>query len=59
MYWRKFLSRKFLMALVGATLLITNEGLGLNLPRDETLAVAAVIISYIVIEGTADAIRGK
>lgn len=41
-------SRKFWMAVVGAALIVANDGLGLNLPKEETLTVAGVIIAYIL-----------
>lgn len=42
------------MAVVSAALIIANEGLGLNLPKDTILAFAAVVIGYIFAEGAKD-----
>jgi hypothetical protein len=50
----KYLSRKFLMALVAAGVIIANEGLGLNLPKEEIFTVAGVVIAYIVGESYVD-----
>lgn len=50
-------SRKFWIAVVGALLVIANQGLGLDLPSDTVLAFAAIIIGYLFAEGAADAIR--
>lgn len=53
----KFKSRKFWMAVAAALVAIANDGLGLNLPKDAILTVAAVVISYIIGEGAVDAAR--
>lgn len=51
---RRFLSRKFLMALAAGALVVANQGLGLNLPTDHVLAVVGVAISYILGEAHVD-----
>lgn len=55
---QKLSSRKFWMAVVGAALLIANQGLGLNIPEDTVMAFAALVISYILGESFVDAKRG-
>jgi uncharacterized membrane protein len=50
----KLKSRKFLMAVVTAGLVVANEGLGLNLPTDAIMTVAGVVIAYIVGEAYVD-----
>lgn len=50
----KFKSRKFWMAVVGAGLVIANEGLGLELPTESVMTVAAVVIGYIIGESYVD-----
>lgn len=51
--WYK--SRKFWLAVVGAGVMVANEGLGLNLDGTTILAFAGIVISYILGEGVADA----
>ncbi len=55
--YSKLKSRKFWMAVMTALVLIANDGLGLNLPKDAIMAVAAVVISYVIGEGAVDAAR--
>lgn len=50
----KFKSRKFWMAVVTALIVIGNEGLGLNLPEEAIMTVAAVAIGYILGESYVD-----
>jgi len=58
MSWKdKLLSRKFLMALAGAILMVCNEGLGLNLPDQIILPFVSLIIAYILGEAVIDAAR--
>lgn len=55
-------SRKFWIAVIGAGLLIVEEGLGIDLPSETITAFAALVISYIIGETTIDVtriIRGK
>lgn len=51
----KFKSRKFWLAVVAAGLVIFNDGLGLNLPKEEFMTVAAVVIAWILGESYIDA----
>jgi uncharacterized membrane protein len=51
----KLKSRKFWMAVVTALLVVANDGLGLNLPTEAVLSVAAVAIGYILGESYVDA----
>lgn len=51
----KLKSRKLWMAVAGAVLVIANEGLGLNLPEDSILALAGILIAYILGQGLVDA----
>ena len=44
----KFLSRKFIMSLVGGLLLVGNDGLVLNLPKDSILSLAGIIMTYVL-----------
>lgn len=53
----KLKSRKFWMAVVAAALIVTNEGLGLDIPADTVLAFAAVVIGYIFGEAYVDSNR--
>ncbi len=50
----KIKSRKFWMAVVGAGLVVANEGLGLNLPEESVLTVAGLLIAYILGEAYVD-----
>lgn len=54
---RKLTSRKFWMAVVGALLVVANEGLDLNLPKEEIMTVAGILIAYILGEAYVDAKR--
>lgn len=51
----KLTSRKFWMAVVAASLVVFNDGLGLNLPKEEFMTVAGVVIAYILGESYIDA----
>lgn len=50
-------SRKFWLAVVSGLLVIANEGLGLELPSEAFMTVAAVVITYILGEAYVDAHR--
>ena len=52
-------SRKFLMALATALLMILNEGLDLGIPADVYGWIVGVVISYIVGESFIDASAAK
>ena len=53
----KLKSRKFWMAVVAALLVVANEGLGLGLPEDSIMAVAGVVIAYVLGEAYVDGKR--
>lgn len=53
----KFKSRKFLMSLVAAGLIVANEGLGLNLPTEAVMTIAAVVVGYVASEAYVDGKR--
>ncbi|WP_273483577.1 hypothetical protein [Desulforamulus ruminis] len=50
----KLKSRKFWMAVVTASVLVANEGLGLDLPTEDIMTVAGVAIAYILGEAYVD-----
>jgi len=54
---QKLTSRKFLMALAGALILILNDGLGLGVPKDVYWQIVAIVIGYIAGEAVVDASR--
>ncbi len=47
-------SRKLWMAIVAAVIVVLNDGLGLGLPTDAIMTVAAIAISYILGQGAVD-----
>lgn len=49
-------SRKFILAVVTALLVIANEGLNLNIPEDAIIKVVQIVLVYIGVEGTADVV---
>ena len=53
----KWLSRKFLMAVVGAACLIAKEGFGWEFDSPAVLSFAGIIISFIVGEAIVDAVN--
>jgi len=55
----KFRSRKFWMAVVAGLLVVCNEGLGLDLPTEAIMTVAAVVIAYILGEAAVDVSRNR
>lgn len=52
-------SRKFLMAVAAAMLIVVNEGLEMGIPPDAYGWFAGVVISYIVGESFIDASAAK
>ncbi|MBA1335915.1 MAG: hypothetical protein HPY66_1733 [Firmicutes bacterium] len=56
---QKLMSRKFLMALAGAALVIANEGFDLGIPEDAYWQIVALIAAYIFGEAVVDATRAK
>lgn len=55
----KWKSRKFWSAVVGALVLVANEGLDLGLDRDTIMAFTGLILGYIFVEGQVDKAREK
>lgn len=55
----KFKSRKFWMAVIGALLMIANEGLDLELDSNTIMAFAGIVISYILGQGYVDGQQAK
>lgn len=43
----KIKSRKFVLAVVSALIIILNDGLGLKIPQESVMSFSAVIASYI------------
>lgn len=44
----KLKSRKFIIAVISAILLILNEGLNIKIPSETVLSFAGIIISYLL-----------
>lgn len=44
----RLMSRKLWVAVITGVLVIANEGLGLNLPKEEIMTVAGIAMSYIL-----------
>ena len=55
----KLLSRKFLMAVISAGLVIANDGLGLGLDQNTILAFGSIVVGYIVGEAATDVAKAK
>ncbi len=55
----KLKSRKLWIAVVTALLVVVNEGLGFNIPREPILVVAGIVISYIIGQSAVDAVAAK
>ena len=53
----KLKSRKFILAFVGAALIIANDGLDLGIDKDTVLAFAGLLATWIVGEAAVDAKR--
>lgn len=56
---QRFTSRKFLMAVAAALLIVLNEGLEMGIPTDAYGWLVGVVISYIVGESFIDASVAK
>lgn len=54
----KFLSRKFLMAVISAALVIANDGLELGLDQNTIVAFGSIVVGWIVSEAVVD-VSGK
>lgn len=52
----KFLSRKFIVAVVSAILLVLNEGLGLNIPKDVVMPFVLLICTYLLGQSAVDVV---
>lgn len=50
----KLTSRKFWMALIGAALLLLNQGLDLDIDSNAVLGFAGIVMSYLVSQGWVD-----
>lgn len=56
---KKFTSRKFILAVSGAILIILNDGLELGIDSDTVLAFAGLLATWIVGESAVDANRAS
>ena len=60
MNWKdKLKSRKFLLALSGAVLVVLNEGIGLGINAEAYAYIAGFIITYIAGETAVDVARSN
>lgn len=55
----RILSRKFLMAVATAFIIILNEGLGWNIDGETILQALYVILGYIFVEGARDVVAAR
>lgn len=56
---QKLKSRKFIIAVVGAILIIANDGLDLGIESETVLAFAGLLATWIVGEAAVDAKRAE
>src|SRR5690606_10475068 len=56
---KRILSRKFLMAVATAVIIILNEGLGWNIDGETILQALYVILGYIFVEGARDVVAAR
>lgn len=56
---QKFKSRKFILAVVGAILIVLNDGLDLGVDSDTVLAFAGLLAVWITGESVVDSARAK
>ncbi|MUT66002.1 hypothetical protein GOM71_08670 [Paenibacillus sp. NEAU-GSW1] len=54
---KKLKSRKFILAVVGAGLIVANDGLDLGINSDTVIAFAGLLATWIVGESAVDAKR--
>lgn len=54
---RKFKSRKFLVALSSAILIVLNEGLGFGIDPSAYSYIVTIAIGYIVSQGVVDVVE--
>ena len=55
----KLKSRKLWLAVVGGLLVVLNEGLGLGIDSEAVLALAGIIIAYVLGQSGVDAVKAK
>lgn len=55
----KLLSRKFLMALISAALVIANDGLNLGLDQNTIIAFGSIVVGWIIGETAVDVAKTK
>lgn len=55
----KFKSRKFILAVVGAVLIVLNDGLDLGIDSETVLAFAGLLAVWITGESVVDTARSK
>ena len=53
----RFSSRKFILAVAGAICLILKEGLDIPVDTNVVIGFVSLLLGFIVVEGTADAIE--
>lgn len=51
----KIKSRKFIISVVSAVLVLLNQGLGYELPTETVLGFAGIVISYVLGQSYVDA----
>lgn len=56
---KKFLSRKFLLALAGILFIIVTQMLGVQIDEESYYTVVGAVIAYIIGETVVDATRNK
>ena len=56
---KRLLSRKFLLAVVTALIIVFNDGLGFKLPAKEIMAIVGVVSTYILGESLVDTFGKK
>jgi len=57
MLLEKFMSRKFILAVVSGILVILNEGLGWNIPTETIMSFVILILGYLFVEGAVDVVK--
>ena len=50
----KFLSRKFILAIVAALVIFLNKAFDLELNEVEILGIVGSLLSFVIVEGVAD-----
>lgn len=54
MDFKRFLSRKFILAVVGGIVVFLNGAYDLGLNTEEILSFVGILVSFIVVEGAKD-----